>query len=80
MKELLISIFTVVGLCLILGLLYACIFNSGTNGSLVLIENSGTYKIYYDKETKVEYIKTSSRSGLTARIDKDGKPILYNGE
>lgn len=35
--------------------------------------------IYYDKETKVEYIYTY-KSGFTVLLDADGKPILYKEE
>ncbi len=40
------------------------------------------YEIYYDKETKVEYlIKGKNRGGgITVLVDQEGKPLLYEGE
>lgn len=40
------------------------------------------FKIYYDKETKVQYLeKTIDKGcGLTVMVDQEGKPLLYEGE
>lgn len=40
------------------------------------------FKIYYDKETKVQYLeKTIDKGcGLTVMVDQEGKPLLYGGE
>lgn len=39
------------------------------------------FKIYYDKETKVQYLeKTMDKGcGLTVMVDQEGKPLLYGG-
>lgn len=42
------------------------------------IESTGNYSIYYDKNTKVMYIKGSS--GYTVMVNPDGTPQLYKGE
>ena len=37
----------------------------------------------YDKETKVEYFMFGGYKiggGITVLVDKDGKPLLYEGE
>ena len=38
------------------------------------------FVIYVDKETKVQYIYTSSQAGLTVLVDQEGKPLLYEGD
>lgn len=40
------------------------------------------FRIYYDKETKVMYLITDiyKGGGITVLVDKDGKPLLYEGE
>ena len=40
------------------------------------------FKIYYDKETKVQYLEKiiDKGCGLTVMIDQEGKPLLYKGE
>ena len=45
--------------------------------------NDGTDVIYVDKETGVEYWfhqETAYKGGLTPILNKDGKPIIYQGE
>ena len=44
----------------------------------VKIYDWGDNFIAYDKETKVEYFVFEG--GLTVLVDKDGKPLLYEGE
>lgn len=41
-----------------------------------------TFRIYYDKETKVMYLITNiyKGGGITVLVDKDGKPLLYGEE
>lgn len=56
-----------------------------TEERFVLIDNLGNYNgnIYYDKETKVQYMLYSSyRTGacVTVLVDAEGKPLLYQGE
>ena len=40
------------------------------------------FKIYYDKETKVMYLISDiyKGGGITVLVDRDGKPLLYEGE
>lgn len=81
MKDTVLAVLASVCFFLLFGLFVAftIIHNEDNNGQLKLIEYSGNYKIYYDKETKVEYIKEIGKDGgLTVRLDKDGKPIIYN--
>ena len=41
-----------------------------------------SFRIYYDKETKVMYLITDiyKGGGITVLVDKDGKPLLYGEE
>lgn len=41
-----------------------------------------TFRIYYDKKTKVMYLITDiyKGGGITVLVDKDGKPLLYEEE
>ncbi len=43
---------------------------------------SEDYEIYYDKETKVEYLikGINKGGGITVLVDQEGKPLLYEGE
>ena len=40
------------------------------------------FRIYYDKETKVMYLISAiyKGGGITVLVDKDGKPLIYEGE
>ncbi len=44
--------------------------------------SNNTFRIYYDKETKVMYLITAiyKGGGITVLVDKDGKPLLYGEE
>lgn len=47
------------------------------------IERGGTYRIVYQKETKVMYAVSSSgynAGNFTLLIDENGDPMLYEGE
>lgn len=44
----------------------------------IKIQDWGDNFIVYDKETKVEYFVFEG--GITVLVDKDGKPLLYEGE
>lgn len=51
----------------------------------IKISDEGTYRIrvYYDKQTKVEYAMKNNSNGGTSLIllvDAEGKPLLYEGE
>ena len=53
--------------------------------TLVEIQSSHSFSIFVHKETKVMYIYSGSKSntdsgGMTALIDENGKPLLYEGE
>lgn len=79
MKDNILTILLIISFCLIIGLFVVFVNRYEKDNQLQLIETSGDYKIYYDKETKVEYIKEIGRDGgLTVRLDKNGKPMLYN--
>lgn len=79
MKDTVLTVLGIFSLILVIGLLFALIIRSENDNQLIKIEQSGNYEIYYDKETKVEYIKEVGKDGgLSVRFDKDGKPIIYN--
>lgn len=79
MKDTVLTVLGIFSLILVIGLLFALIIRSENDNQLIKIEQSGNYEIYYDKETKVEYIKEVGKDGgLSVRFDKDGKPMLYN--
>lgn len=42
--------------------------------------NTNTFYILVDKETKVCYLQSIYYEGLTVLVDENGKPILYEGE
>lgn len=51
----------------------------------IKISDEGTYgiRVYYDKQTKVEYAMKNNSNGGTSLIllvDAEGKPLLYEGE
>ena len=49
----------------------------------VEIERGGTYRIVYQKETKVMYAVSSSgynAGTFTLLVDENGDPMLYKGE
>ena len=60
-----------------------CSENSVANDDrMIQIERSSFYTIYYDKETKVEYIKGQNGHGgtsYTVLLNQDGTPLLYGG-
>ena len=60
---------------------------SETNNRFVLkysktITSNEILKIFYDEETKVQYlfIDGYKAGGLTVLLDAEGKPLLYEGE
>lgn len=82
MKKIIISLILTVMLAMLTG----CVDSATeTEKRFVGISNEGTYgiKVYYDKQTKVEYaIKNNSHGGtsLSLLVDAEGKPLLYEGE
>ena len=79
MKDTVLTVLGIFSLILVIGLLFALVIHCENDNQLIKIKQSGNYEIYYDKETKVEYIKEIGKDGgLSVRFDKDGKPMLYN--
>lgn len=82
MKKILISIVVII---LFILLAYTCkdmiILNSNASEDrFVFISKEGSFDIYYDSETKVQYAISNSsynRGNLTLLVDADGKPLLY---
>lgn len=54
----------------------------GTEPRLIVVDDSMSYRIYVDKETKVMYLRTKQGYGeaLCVMVDGDGKPLLWEGE
>lgn len=52
------------------------------NVILVKVEKGKDFDLFVDKNTKVIYIynKTSYQGGLTAMLNADGTPMLWEGE
>lgn len=53
---------------------------SASNERFVTISDEGTFKIVYDRETKVQYAVSNCSSNygtVTLLVDADGKPLLY---
>ena len=51
---------------------------------LIVIDESMSYRIYVDKETKVMYLSTKQGYGealyVCVMVDTNGKPLLWRGE
>lgn len=60
--------------------------NYAENGRFIQIYNQSSmndsFRIYYDKETKVMYLISDiyKGGGITVLVDKDGKPLIYGEE
>lgn len=54
----------------------------GAEARLIVVDDSMTYRIYVDKETKVMYLRTKQGYGeaLCVMVDANGKPLLWRGE
>ena len=54
----------------------------GAEARLIVVDDSMTYRIYVDKETKVMYLRTKQGYGeaLCVMVNPDGKPLLWRGE
>ena len=57
-------------------------YNAYDGVTMVKISITQDFGIFVHKETKVMYIRdcTTYGGGLTALIDENGKPLLYEGE
>ena len=53
-----------------------------TEARLIVVDDSMSYRIYIDKETKVMYLRTKQGFGeaLCVMVNPDGKPLLWEGE
>ena len=49
---------------------------------MMVVDNSSSYRIYVDKETRVMYLRTKIGYGeaLCVMLDADGTPALWEGE
>lgn len=56
--------------------------NQQEENRLMVIDDSMSYRIYVDKETKVMYLRTKQGYGeaLCVMVDAEGKPLLWRGE
>ena len=87
MKKMTISILIVLGVIFSGWLLKdITISNSyAENERFIRIYNQSSkdsFRIYYDKETKVMYLISDiyKGGGITVLVDKDGKPLIYGEE
>ena len=75
----------VIGIILILAIILITLTgctSAETVDRFIKIYREGDLDIYYDKETKVQYILVNNGYGaaMAVLIDSDGKPLLYEGE
>lgn len=87
MKKIIISLSIIIGIISIGWLLKDVTIQNvnATDNRFIQIYNqysSDGFRIYYDKETKVMYLVSDiyKGGGITVLVDKDGKPLLYEGE
>lgn len=87
MKKIIISVLIMIGIVLTGWLLKDVTIsnNYAENERFIQIYNQSSkddFRIYYDKETKVMYLITDiyKGGGITALVDKDGKPLIYGEE
>lgn len=88
MKKIIISLLIIIGIVLTGWLLKDVTIsnNYAENGRFIKIYNQSSmndgFRIYYDKKTKVMYLISDiyKGGGITVLVDKDGKPLLYEGE
>lgn len=85
MKKIIISLLIIIGIVLTGWLLKDITIsnNYAENERFVIIQQESYGKVMYDKETKVEYFMFGGYKiggGITVLVDKDGKPLLYEGE
>lgn len=88
MKKIIISLLIIIGIVLTGWLLKDVTIsnNYAENGRFIQIYNQSSmndsFRIYYDKESKVMYLFSEiyKGGGITVLVDKDGKPLLYGEE
>lgn len=85
MKKIIISLLIIIGVVLTGWLLKDITIsnNYAENERFVIIQQESYGKVMYDKETKVEYFMFGGYKiggGITVLVDKNGKPLLYEGE
>ena len=88
MKKIIISLLIIIGITLTGWLLKDVTIsnNYAENERFIKIYNQSSmndsFRIYYDKETKVMYLISDiyKVGGITVLVDKDGKPLLYGEE
>ena len=77
----LISTFLVASLIV----LFATVSNASIikGGKFFTVSNESSFRVVYDKDTMVMYAVSEGKynsGNLTLLVDKDGKPLLYQGE
>ena len=87
MKKIIISLLIIIGVVSIGWLLKDVTIQNvnATDNRFIQIYNQSSsdgFRIYYDKKTKVMYLVSDiyKGGGITVLVDKDGKPLLYEGE
>lgn len=87
MKKIIVSLAIIIGVVSIGWLLKDVTIQNvnATDNRFILIYNQSSnddFRIYYDKKTKVMYLVSDiyKGGGITVLVDKDGKPLLYEGE
>lgn len=75
-----------IGMILLTGLVILIIWNISRYAFKLGMDDSGfsntkrsDMKVYTDYKTGVQYVGTQN-GGLSVRVDKDGKPVCYEGE
>lgn len=55
---------------------------NNSNSRMIVIDETLSYRIYADKQTKVMYLCTKSGYGesLCVMVDEEGYPLLWEGE
>lgn len=55
---------------------YALPMYAGENNNV----STAPFKIYIDKETRVQYVYNTNSGGMCVLLDENGKPLLYDGK
>lgn len=88
MKKIIVSLLIVIGIIFVGWMLKDVTIQdvNATDNRFVMvyeeISSGSTCKVYYDNETKVMYLAIGvyKGGGVTVLVNKDGKPLLYEGE
>ena len=87
MKKIIISLLIIIGIVLTGWLLKDVTIQNvnATDDRFIRIYSQyskDTFRIYYDKETKVMYLVSNiyKGGGITVLVNADGKPLLYGEE